>query len=136
MNLLVLDASIVMSWLFKEEGAQASTHIITFLQKGQAVVPELWLTECLNVLAIAKRTRRLAPSDIEKSLGYLASLPILYDAFSAKILRETVYPMAIQYQLTTYDATYLELAKRRKLPLATLDKALRVAAKKEKITLL
>jgi predicted nucleic acid-binding protein len=44
--------------------------------------------------------------------------------------------LAVDYGLTAYDAVYLELAQRRKLPLATLDDDLRKAAKKAKVKLI
>lgn len=47
-----------------------------------------------------------------------------------------VYPLAIRYSLTIYDASYLELARRRKLPLVTLDNQLRAAARKTKVKVL
>ncbi|MBV9137437.1 MAG: type II toxin-antitoxin system VapC family toxin [Hyphomicrobiales bacterium] len=44
--------------------------------------------------------------------------------------------LSIRHELTPYDAPYLAIAVERKLPLATCDKRLAQAAKREKVELL
>ena len=82
------------------------------------------------------RRKRISPEGVKQHLTLLAALPIDVDenAFG-QIWGETL-ALAQKHQLTLYDATYLELAKRLGLPLASFDGELRKAAKAEKVELL
>ena len=61
--------------------------------------------------------------------GNLEALPIMIDPVSTSRIRGTVLDTAHAHGLSVYDATYLELASRMRLPLATLDRALGEAAR-------
>jgi predicted nucleic acid-binding protein len=47
-----------------------------------------------------------------------------------------MFQLSRQHRLTLYDAAYLELAARRRIPLATLDRAVEKAARNERVMLL
>jgi hypothetical protein len=66
----------------------------------------------------------------------LALMPITTDADTNSYAWSTTLRLAGRFSLTLYDVAYLELAQRRSLPLATLDKELRAAAPALNITLL
>ena len=95
-----------------------------------ALVPGLWRLEVGNVLSQAERRRRIDASKVASYVDVLAQLPIATDTETEeRALRETL-ALARQERLTTYDAAYLEIAMRRGVPLATLDRALIRAARR------
>jgi predicted nucleic acid-binding protein len=83
-----------------------------------------------NALVMAERRGKLLADDVEKSCQLLeAMLASGIEVRSEwRALREAIHSTR-KHQLTAYDAEYLELARRERLPLATLDKSLRSAAR-------
>lgn len=108
--------------------------MVALLEKGGAVVPALWPIEVGNTLVVAERRRRITAPVIDRILAELVALPIAIDEQPALLSWAACVSLAIRHRLTVYDATYLELAIRLHLPLATLDKDLREAAKAEGVT--
>jgi len=93
-----------------------------------AVVPSIWPLEIANVLAIAARKNRITTARRQQFLTLLQNAPITVDASSIKGVFGSITALADQHRLTLYDASYLELAMRRGLPLATLDGDMQKAA--------
>lgn len=125
---LVIDASLVLAWYFEDE---RTPPVIALLQKvsvAGAIVPLLWRLEVANGLQISLRRNRIDAAFRDASLADLALLPITVDPELNTYAWSTTLRLADQYRLTMYDAAYLELAQRRELPLATLDRELRAAA--------
>ncbi len=116
-----MDASSALAWCLPDEAAAwPPPHL-------EGVVPSLWAFEIANGLMVAERRGRIAASAIT------ALIPALEDALAIEIDTEAdvfsgVLPLAREYGLSVYDATYLELALRRFLPLLTLDRRLQQAA--------
>ena len=99
------------------------------VQREGAVVPPLWISEAANVLLSAQRRGRIDRETMQERLALLDMLPIETDNMaSGAVWRSSVLTLADAEALTFYDATYLELAIRRGLPLASSDAALRRAA--------
>ena len=96
-------------------------------EKG-AVVPSLWSLEIGNVLLIAERKKRITLEQRKKAIHTLSELPISVDMMTSDHAWLETMELAERYSLTLYDASYLELALRRSLPLATLDSSLKNAA--------
>ena len=94
-----------------------------------AVVPALWRLEVANSLTVAVRRGRIDADFRRAALVDLALLDITTDDQTGVQAWGETLNMADRFQLTVYDAAYLELAERRTLPLATLDAELRAAAK-------
>lgn len=88
-------------------------------------MPQLWHIELRNCLLVAHRKRRLSQQDVKERLWALAGLPVRTDG---EFDPDSAFALAHKHGLSLYDALYLDLAHRRNLPLATLDKALRRAA--------
>jgi predicted nucleic acid-binding protein len=126
----VLDASIASCWAFNDEDHPLATQALDRLRTDEARVPTLWWFEVRNVLIINERRARITPSDTTLFLRALARLPITIDRTPEE---SAVLTLARTHRLTIYDATYLDLAHREHLPLATLDTALARAARAEKI---
>jgi predicted nucleic acid-binding protein len=96
----------------------------------------VWPLEVGNVLLVALRQRRIRQNELEPIIERLARLPIEIDIGATDHALAGVLVLAGQHGLTTYDASYLDLAQRRKLPLATLDKRLRAACRAAKVEIL
>ena len=130
MSALVIDSSAALSWCFEDEASPESDALFEQVRDQGAVVPGLWHLEVANVLLQAERRGRIAPGDVTMRLELIAELPITTDnETTARAWRE-ILALARAEGLTTYDATYLELAIRRGLPLQTKDAALITAAKR------
>jgi predicted nucleic acid-binding protein len=133
---VVLDASLTLTWYFDDETTPATEAVLDRVSEAGAVVPGLWRLEVANAFQSALRRKRISPEYRNESLTELAQLPITVDADTDTYAWTTTLRLAERFGLTIYDATYLELAQRRSLPLATLDKALREAAAVLDVTLL
>jgi predicted nucleic acid-binding protein len=125
----VLDGSVALAWLFADEQDPYADAIIARLPGIEMIVPQLWHLEVANVLAVSERRGRCTPADTAQWLGFLAKLPIVVDDETQQRAWTDTLALARQHGLTLYDAAYLELAVRENLPLASLDKQLKVAAK-------
>lgn len=133
---LILDSSITLAWIHTEETTQAIRDISTQVIQDGAWVPSLWRLEVANVLEMGVRRGRHSSAFRDATLADLALLPINIDPDTDKYAWNTTLRVATRHRLSMYDAAYLELAQRRGFPLATLDKELRAAARKEKVVLL
>ena len=128
MGLLVLDCSVTMSWLFREEFTPFAERILDEVTASRAVVPSIWPLEVGSVLLLAERRGRVSEADGSRFLALLGGLQIDVDALRGLDLLHDVVPLARATGLTAYDASYLELAARFGVPLATLDRRLAAAA--------
>jgi predicted nucleic acid-binding protein len=94
-----------------------------------AEVPRLWRMEMANALAVGEHYRRITPARTSEFIALIAGLPIVVDEQTPRLALTTVLDLARGEGLSAYDASYLELAMRRGLPLATKDGALVKAAR-------
>jgi predicted nucleic acid-binding protein len=101
-----------------------------------AVAPSVWPLEPLNGLLMAEHRKRLDAKRRHRLAGFLRALPVTLDTETADQAWTTTARLAERYRLTLYDAAHMELAQRRKLPLATLDKDLIRTGKTLDMTLL
>jgi predicted nucleic acid-binding protein len=125
---LILDCSITMAWCFSDESTPETTAVQTRLANEAAVVPAHWFLEVSNVLALAEKKQRIAQPDVETFANLLDLLDIQVDHEAHSRAFAHLIPLCRVHKLTSYDAAYLDLAMRLKLPLATLDDELRMAA--------
>ncbi len=132
----VLDSSVALAWVLPDEAKPTLDHLCDRLANDVALVPPVWPLEIGNVLLVAVKRGRLKARDVSQLVTALRALPLEIDTASTERALEATLALAQKYDLTTYDASYLELAKRRDLPLATLDTRLRQACLSAKITLL
>lgn len=125
---IVLDASVALSWCFADESSSESEAILDRLRSERAVVPQHWPVEVTNVLLVAERRNRLNPSQSAAFTQLLEALAIEIDLHTGARVSESWLSLGREYQLSAYDAAYLDLAIRRGMPLATRDQRLREAA--------
>jgi len=133
---LVLDSSVTLAWLYSEETSAAAVHVLDLVNRRGAWVPSLWRLEVANILEMGVRRRRHDATFRDATLTDLALLPISTDSETDAHAWGTTLRLAERHRLTVYDAAYLELAIRRRLPLASLDAELRSAARDENVALL
>lgn len=127
----VLDSSVTMAWFFQDEAAPSTDELLDGLNAdARAVVAAHWALEVSNTLLMAERRKRSTVADSSHFLAILDALPIEADQETMTRATTTALALARTHGLTLYDGAYLELAMRRSLPLATLDRELRAAARK------
>jgi predicted nucleic acid-binding protein len=133
---IVIDASLTMTWYFDDESTATTDELLDRVSEIGAMVPGLWQLEVANAFQMAVRRQRIDAAYRDASLADLALMPITVDSDTNSYAWSTTLRLAERFSLTIYDAAYLELAQRRSLPLATLDKELRAAAPVINIALL
>lgn len=125
----VVDNSVVMSWCFKDETNNYTDTVLDRLTEAVAVVPSIWPLEVVNVLLVAERQKRLGESDSIRFITLLSQLPIVVEQERPEMMKELL-ALARANNLSSYDASYLDLAMRRGFPIATLDNKLIEAARR------
>lgn len=125
----VLDASVAACWLMPDEVHPLAARTGERLIDDHAVVPRIWWFEIRNLLVVNERRGRLDIDKSSRALGILRRLPIEFDHGTDE---EALLGIARRHRLSVYDAAYLELARRERFPLATLDRALASAARIER----
>lgn len=128
----VLDNSVVMRWLLRDGsderlGYAARVLELLELQAGEAIVPGIWALEAANVIVKAQAKGLVTEARATAFIGLLHDMRISVDASTADRALGDTLQLARRFKLSSYDASYLELALREGLPLATLDADLRAA---------
>jgi predicted nucleic acid-binding protein len=132
----VLDNSVALTWCFEDERTPATTALLEQVGESGALAPMLWPLEALNGLLVAERRGRLDAVRRRRLSGFLRALPITIDDEMASHVWVAIADLAERFNLSSYDAVYLELAQRSRLPLASLDQDLRAAATALGLTIL
>jgi predicted nucleic acid-binding protein len=129
----VLDASVTVCWGLEDEDDAVADLALQRLELESAYVPSVWWFEVRNVLLINERRKRIAERDTVTFCRALSAMKIEVDH---SFVEEAILALARVHRLTVYDASYLELALRRALPLATLDRQLQAAARRVGVPLI
>lgn len=133
---LVVDNSVVMSWCFKDETNQYADAVLDRLCEATAFVPSIWPLEVVNVLLAAERKRRLSEADSVRFITLLSQLPIVVEHEQPERIMKDLLALARVNDLSSYDASYLDLSMRKGFPIATLDIRLIEAARKTDVPIL
>jgi predicted nucleic acid-binding protein len=121
---LVADISVVLAWFFDETQSPRALQVLRRLEHSGLLVPPLWWCELENGILMGERRGRKAPADSAAFLKLVRALPIQTDDAPRHRVSDDILDIGRRFQLTAYDATYLELAVRENVPLATFDVAL------------
>jgi len=135
MEHFVLDNSIVMAWCFEDESNALADAVLEQMETMIAIVPAIWPLEVGNVLLVAERRGQLSEADSSRFLSMLANLPIQSEIETRQRAMSDILFLAREYKLSTYDASYLDLAMREGVPLASLNKGLRRVATQCQVSL-
>ncbi len=126
----VLDASVSLAWCFEDEETPYALGVFNRLRADRALVPTIWPLEVANTLLVGERRGRLTLAATTRFVRVLNGLPITVDDHTSSAALGSVLALSREHGLSAYDATYLELAVREGLPLATEDARLRAAAER------
>ncbi len=137
MKRFVLDASVALAWFLDSPVPDLAVRVRESLENGsRAKVPALWRLELANGFAVTERRGALTPSFTDRCLDDIEALvPSVIDESTIAISLRQALSVARTFRLSSYDAVYLETARRELLPLATLDRALGAAALKAGVSL-
>jgi len=125
----VLDSSIALALSLPDETSKHAEHFFERITSESALwVPALWWYEMANAMLGAQRRKRLTERDRMRLIELYRMLPIRTDTVPDSDMICRLHTLAMEYELTSYNAAYLELAQRIGLGLATLDQRLHSAA--------
>ena len=132
----VADASVAVAWVHPSQATPETVAMLEAVADGAVLeVPALWPLEVANALLMLVRRGKLEDEERQVALGWLRRLPLRIDGEAATLAFSGLSELAESLGLSTYDAAYLELAQRKRLPLATKDASLRKAAKRSSVSL-
>jgi predicted nucleic acid-binding protein len=132
---LVIDSSMALAWCFEDERTQTASAVLEQVAESGALVPSLWRLEVANGLEMAVRRKRINAAFRDATLADLQALAITVDGETDRHAWTATAQLAARWQLSLYDAAYLELARREALPLASMDEALCRAARSSGVKL-
>lgn len=121
MAAFVLDSSVALAWVLPRQQTARTKTILAQTTDMGALTTTLWPIEVANILLVYERRGQMTTAERINALGLFADLPVTVDDQTAARAWGTAFDLALAHKLTVYDATYLELALRSGLPLATLD---------------
>jgi predicted nucleic acid-binding protein len=124
----VADNSVVLAWFVSSQSTAYSEKMLRRVAREPIHVPVVWPLEFANALRQLERRRKIKPDVKAEILAAVEALGLQGDASPPGQRR--LLDLARQYGLSVYDASYLELAIRLALPLATQDSVLAGAATK------
>jgi predicted nucleic acid-binding protein len=127
---IVIDASVALAWCFPDEASDYADDILVALEGHSMLVPALWAIEITNALLVAERRKRIKQSAIRRFVELLNGLTVVTVSQSVTESVSNILPLAREYDLSAYDAAYLDVALRHGAPLATLDSNLQKAGRK------
>ena len=129
----VVDSSMTVAWMIRRQANRDSRHALERTRREAVHVPSLWPLEFLNTLLMLERRALLAAHEVQGILARVNRLQMHVETAPAD--NGALLRLARDTRLSIYDASYLELAQRRGLPLATRDRAMQLAARRLGIAL-
>jgi predicted nucleic acid-binding protein len=124
----VLDASTTLAWCLDDERDGRAVDVLARLSQEDAVSPAIWPLEVANGLRSAERRGRIDERELPAVRQLLAALPVAIEEVPLSRALADVLPLARSLAISAYDASYVDLAIRRGVPLATSDDLLARAA--------
>jgi predicted nucleic acid-binding protein len=136
-NEFVADCSIGVGWVHPAQTTDLTRILLEDAKVGASVhVPSIWHLGIANALLVAVRRKLMTEAHRLAGLALLNQLRLIVDNETSHVAFSTISDLAGKHSLSTYDAAYLELARRKSLPLASRDEPLRAAARKSGVKLL
>jgi predicted nucleic acid-binding protein len=131
---MIVDASIAIAWVHPGQATPETDALLTSLEQGTRVfAPALWPLEVANALLTLERRKKLRADERITALAALCAPPMTLDHEMSTLAFTELSLLAGELALSVYDAAYLELAIRLKLPLACKDGPLADAAKRRRV---
>ena len=133
MTPVVIDASVALAWCFPDEASSYADAVLLALGGKTPIVPAIWGLELTNAILVGQRAKRLGQREVDIFTTLLRNLPLIQDVQPITECVASILPLARRYNLSAYDAAYLELSIRRGAALATLDRNLHNAARRARV---
>jgi predicted nucleic acid-binding protein len=127
LNGIVIDASVALAWCFPDEASNYADSVLLALENETVIVPAIWTVEVTNALLVGERRKRIRQPEIRRFVDLVKGLSIVQDGHAFVDIVSNVLPLAREYNLSAYDAAYLDVAVRHEIPIATLDSGLQRA---------
>lgn len=131
----VVDNSVVMSWCLRDDAGPYADEVLGRLEDCAALVPSVWPLEVANTLLTAERRKLISESDAVRFISLLTKLPITVESEPQRNRIVELYSLGRKHGLSSYDVSYLSLAMKTGLPLATLDEKMRRSARRAGVAL-
>lgn len=128
-NGIVIDASVALAWCFPDEASNYADGVLLALENRTVIVPAIWPVEITNALLVGERRERIRQPEVRRFVELLTGLVILEAGQPFADTVSNILPLAREYDLSAYDAAYLDVAVRHAAPLATIDAALQKAGR-------
>lgn len=125
MSGIVIDASVALAWCFPDEESDYADSVLLALENETAIVPAIWAVELANALLVGERRKRIHQPEVRRFVELVMGLSVVQDGQASADTVSNIVPLGREYNLSAYDAAYLDVAVRHEIPLATLDHALR-----------
>ena len=124
---IVIDASVALAWCFPDEGSDYSDSVLLAVENQTVIVPAIWAVEIANALLVGERRKRIRQPEVRRFTDLMNGLSVVEDGQPFADTVSNILPLAREYDLSAYDAAYLDVAVRHEIPLATLDGKLQKA---------
>jgi predicted nucleic acid-binding protein len=124
---IAIDASVALAWCFPDEASNYADSVLLAVENLTVIVPTIWAVEITNALLVGERRKRIRQPEIRRYVDLLKGLSIVEERQRFSETVSNVLPLAREYDLSAYDAAYLDVAVRHEIPLATLDGAMQKA---------
>ena len=126
----VFDASFVAGLIIPDERSPITDKMLTSMGEEEILVPQLLWYEMANIFYNLIRRKRYNHDEVRRFFPLLSAIRMKVDFETGADYAQALVRLCDGYNLSSYDAAYLELAKRKRATLCTLDDGLRNAAKK------
>ena len=130
MNRFVVDCSVTMAWHFEDESNSYADKVLGSLGISEALTPAVWTLEVSNVLLVGEKRGRTTSAKSRRFVALIRSLPIRVVDHSPARVFDDVLGLGRDRNLTSYDAAYLDLARRLEMPIASINRRITRAAKR------
>ncbi len=133
----VVDASVAVAWIHPDQASpESETCLDAMVDGAELLVPAVWPLEVANALTVLTRRSKLTVDERKAALRWLKQLRVRVDHDASTLAFTELSTLAARLAISVYDAAYLELASRRKVPLGCKDGPLRAAARRHGVMLL
>ena len=126
----MVDASVALAWCFPDAASEYADAVLVALEGRAVLVPAVWPLEITNAMVVAERRKRVSEPEVRRFIELLEGLTINEDSLPVAASMSNILPLAREYGLSAYDASYLGVAIRHGAPLATLDSGLEKAGRR------
>ena len=132
----MVDASVALAWCFPDEASEYADAVLVALEGHSVLVPAVCALEVTNAVVVAERRKRISQPEIRRFVELLGGLTIHEESRPVDANVSNLLPLAREYGLSAYDASYLDVALRHGAPLATLDSGLEKAGRSAGVEIL